>query len=50
MRSLNVQDTLAVRDDLPKLNVPAGVVWGEADQFQKVRFGEFFAHDLGTAL
>lgn len=50
VRSLNVQDTLAVRDDLPKLNVPARIVWGEADQFQKVRFGEFFATDLGTTL
>jgi pimeloyl-ACP methyl ester carboxylesterase len=50
VRSLNVHDTLAVRDDLPKLNVPARVVWGEADFFQKVRFGEFFARDLGTTL
>jgi pimeloyl-ACP methyl ester carboxylesterase len=50
VRSLNVQDTLAVRDDLPKLDVPARVVWGEADFFQKVRFGEFFARDLNTEL
>jgi pimeloyl-ACP methyl ester carboxylesterase len=50
VRSLNVHDTLAVRDDLPKLGVPARVVWGEADFFQKVRFGEFFAHDLNTEL
>jgi pimeloyl-ACP methyl ester carboxylesterase len=50
VRSLNVHDTLAVRDDLPKLDVPARVVWGEADFFQKVRFGEFFARDLNTEL
>jgi pimeloyl-ACP methyl ester carboxylesterase len=50
VRSLNVHDTLSVRDDLPKLDLPARVVWGEADQFQKVRFGEFFAHDLKTEL
>lgn len=50
VRSLNVHDTLAVRDDLPKLKVPARVVWGEADRFQKVRYGEFFARDLGTEL
>jgi pimeloyl-ACP methyl ester carboxylesterase len=31
VRGLSVHDTLAVRDDLPKLNVPARVVWGEAD-------------------
>lgn len=50
VRSLNVYDTLAVRDQLPRLNVPARVVWGVADQFQKVRYGEFFARDLGTTL
>jgi pimeloyl-ACP methyl ester carboxylesterase len=50
VRSLNVQDTLAVRDDLPGLRIPTRVVWGESDFFQKVRFGEFFATDLGTEL
>lgn len=49
-RSLHVQDTLAVKDDLPRLNVPARVVWGAADFFQKVRYGEYFARDLGTEL
>lgn len=50
VRSLHVHDTLAVRDDLPKLRVPSRVVWGEADFFQKVRYGEYFARDLGTTL
>lgn len=50
VRSLNVHDTLAVGDQLPRLDVPARIVWGEADQFQKVRYGERFARDLGTTL
>ncbi|MGP4030030.1 alpha/beta fold hydrolase [Actinomadura sp. 3N407] len=49
-RSLDVQDTLAVRGELARLRVPARVVWGAADQFQKVRYGERFAVDLGTRL
>ncbi|MDQ3605386.1 MAG: alpha/beta hydrolase, partial [Gemmatimonadota bacterium] len=50
VRSLNVHDTLAVGDQLPRLDVPARIVWGEADQFQKVSYGERFARDLGTTL
>jgi pimeloyl-ACP methyl ester carboxylesterase len=50
VRSLNVHDTLAVQDALPRLNVPARVVWGAADAFQEVRYGERFARDLGTPL
>lgn len=50
VRSLDVRDTLAVSDRLPTLGLPARVVWGEADQFQKVRYGEAFARDLGTSL
>ena len=50
VRSLNVYDTLAVRDQLPRLDLPARVVWGVADQFQKARYGERFARDLGTTL
>jgi pimeloyl-ACP methyl ester carboxylesterase len=50
VRSLNVHDTLAVRDSLPALKLPARVVWGEADRFQKVKYGERFAHDLHTTL
>jgi len=49
-RSLHVHDTLAVRDALPRLGLPARVVWGAADQFQKVEYGERFATDLGTDL
>ncbi len=50
VRSLDVRNTLAVQSALPHLNVPARVVWGAADQFQKIRYGERFARDLGTTL
>ncbi len=50
VRSLDVKDTLNVQDALSQLRVPARVVWGAADQFQKVRYGERFARDLGTTL
>ena len=50
VRALDVRDTLAVQDRLPALGVPARVVWGVADQFQKVEYGERFAHDLGTSV
>jgi pimeloyl-ACP methyl ester carboxylesterase len=48
--SLNVHDTLAVQDKIADLSVPARVVWGVADQFQKLRYGERFARDLRTPL
>ncbi|TFV59561.1 alpha/beta fold hydrolase [Geodermatophilus sp. DF01-2] len=48
--SLRVEDTLAISDRLPSLGLPARVVWGEADGFQKVGYGERLARDLGTTL
>lgn len=48
--ALDAQDTIAVADRLPSLGLPARVVWGEADQFQKVDYGERLAADLGTEL
>jgi len=48
--SLDVQDTIAVQDRLAALNVPARIVWGVADPFQKVEYGERFARDLGTSM
>jgi pimeloyl-ACP methyl ester carboxylesterase len=48
--ALDVRDTLDVQDALPSLRVPARVVWGAADRFQPVRYGERFARDLGTSL
>jgi pimeloyl-ACP methyl ester carboxylesterase len=49
-RSLDVRDTLAVAHELSHLNVPARVVWGAADGFLKVGYGERLARDLGTTL
>jgi pimeloyl-ACP methyl ester carboxylesterase len=49
--ALDVHDTLAVADQIPKLaGKPARVVWGVADQFQKVQYGERFARDLGVTM
>ena len=48
--ALDVRDTLAVQDRLPDLGVPARVVWGVADQFQRIAYGERFARDLGTTV
>jgi pimeloyl-ACP methyl ester carboxylesterase len=41
---------LAVAARLPSLGLPARVVWGEADRFQKVEYGRRLAADLGTTL
>jgi pimeloyl-ACP methyl ester carboxylesterase len=48
VRALDVRDTLAVADRLSGLQVPARVVWGLADRFQKANYGERLARDLGT--
>jgi pimeloyl-ACP methyl ester carboxylesterase len=50
VQALDVTDTLEVQDRLPDLHVPARVVWGVEDTFQKVEYGERFARDLGTTL
>jgi pimeloyl-ACP methyl ester carboxylesterase len=50
VQALDVRDTLAVQEALPSLDVPARVVWGAADAFQKIRYGERFASDLGAPL
>ena len=46
--ALDVRDTLGVTDRLAGLNLPARVVWGAADKFQDISYGERLAHDLGT--
>ncbi len=48
--SLDVRDTMAVAGQLPSLGLPARVVWGAADQFQKLAYGERLATDLGTTV
>ena len=41
--ALDVNDTLRVAGRLEHLDVPARVVWGLADQFQRARYGERLA-------
>ncbi|MBU2534241.1 MAG: alpha/beta hydrolase [Alphaproteobacteria bacterium] len=50
VRSLDVNDTLSVSDRLKGLQVPACIVWGAADPFQKIKYGERFARDLSAPL
>jgi pimeloyl-ACP methyl ester carboxylesterase len=50
VQALDVHDTLAVADRLPDLDLPARIVWGEADQFQKLEYGERLARDLRAPL
>lgn len=51
MKALDTRDTLAVQDELGRLRgKPARVVWGAADSFQKVYYGERLAQDLGAEL
>ncbi len=50
VRSLDVRDTLTVADRIPRLDVPARVVWGAADQFQKIGYGYRLAYELGAPL
>jgi pimeloyl-ACP methyl ester carboxylesterase len=48
IRSLNVNDTLDIAADLPSLGLPAALVWGDADPFQKVSYAHRLARDLST--
>ncbi len=50
VRSLDVNDTLAIAGDLPHLDVPARLVWGAADPFQPIKYGERLAQDLDAPL
>ena len=50
VRWLRTADTLAVADRLRELRVPARVVWGAADRFQTLTYGERLAWDLRTEL
>jgi pimeloyl-ACP methyl ester carboxylesterase len=50
MRSLRTEDTREIADRLPALDVPAAVVWGAADRFQKAAYGRRLARDLRAEL
>ncbi|MCA1699473.1 MAG: alpha/beta hydrolase [Actinobacteria bacterium] len=46
IRSLNTRDTADLAAQLPSLDVPAAIVWGAADRFQKLTYGQRLARDL----
>lgn len=46
MRFLDVKDTLAISGKLPDIKIPTRIVWGAADNFQPVKYGNRLAHDL----
>jgi pimeloyl-ACP methyl ester carboxylesterase len=50
VRWLRTADTLQVADRLRELQVPARVVWGAADPFQRLPYGQRLAWDLRTEL
>lgn len=50
IESLDVRDTLAISNGLPELSIPARLVWGAADTFQKIGYGYRLAHDLKCPL
>jgi pimeloyl-ACP methyl ester carboxylesterase len=50
VRALHTQDTLVIAEALKDLELPARLVWGAADQFQKVGYGERLARDLRAPL
>lgn len=49
-RSLDSADTMAVAEELPRLGVPARIVWGAADRFQPIGYGYRLAYELGATL
>lgn len=49
-RWLDAADTLAVADGVRRLDLPARVVWGDADPFLTIGHGARLATDLGTAV
>ncbi|RJE79872.1 alpha/beta fold hydrolase [Paracoccus sp. JM45] len=49
-QSLDVGDTKSIADQLPNLNIPTRLVWGAADDFQKIEYGERLAKDLKAPL
>jgi pimeloyl-ACP methyl ester carboxylesterase len=50
LRSLDVQDTLAISGEIPDLRLPVRLVWGAADQFQKIGYGYRLAYELGATI
>lgn len=50
VEALDVNDTLAIADQLTSLKIPARLAWGDADQFQKIEYAEHFSRDLDAPL
>ncbi len=52
LAALKTKDTRALKHELPRLKgqFPVQVVWGAADPFRKVEYGERLAKDLGAEL
>ena len=50
VRSLDVNDTLAVVDQIPNIDIPARLVWGAADEFQQIGYGYRLAYELGAKI
>ncbi len=50
VRSLDVNDTLAIADLIPNIQVPARLVWGAADEFQQIGYGYRLAYELGAKI
>lgn len=46
VQALDVEDTLAIADRLPALNIPTRLVWGAADPFQPIGYGYRLAYEL----
>lgn len=50
LRSLDVHDTLAIGGKVPELRLPVRLVWGAADQFQKIGYGYRLAYELDATI
>lgn len=50
IKALDNRDTMAVAGELPRLEIPARLVWGAAAPFQKIHYGERLARDLKAPL
>ncbi len=45
-----MRDTLAIVELLPRLNLPARLVWWAGDQFQEIGYGYRLVYDLRAPL
>lgn len=48
--ALDASDTISIAGELKSLGLPAVVVWGAADAFQKLKYGKRLSADLGAEL